>query len=398
MSEEKNLPEEKEVSKFRRLLNGLKWLVGAFFLLIGYLGSVKWLEDNDAWVAKKVYAFTDPLTELSTITFYVVVVGAIISAIIGIFFHRSSRINSNIAYGLYGFAFLSIILLGNQSDDQVTRFIVVYDNDTMSFHPDSIGFIEECKLADLQENLSKLQMVRQIDKNTILLSAVERPSKKWNQSLAFTSKLSLPIMSLQEVLEPAETNVLDISLSNFDHEICSFLGTTDSTYRQVRIIYEYGYEIAEKKMKKHLSTESPKVEVLNSVLFDNYSDNSIFPSNTAVIYLGSAAGLKEYQKMAGSNRPHTLIAPNWCRPMLKPKSTSSLNTSSRKIENGTQVCAVSSVFNELVLSDSKTWGKLLRVLEEISDSDLTIQSHEYIQSKIVSTFAKREETTIIHFQ
>lgn len=307
----------------------------------------------------------------------VLVVIAIIGVIIAIYYMRRKTPAPNIAVVFFVISALSGGLISVQQGQNFNKVIVVYDNSTLPYHPTIYDYVETQKI----EDLNKLEDIGQFNKNTIVISTLERPVLKWRKILPIEKVMESPLLTLQEVIDEYSTGFIDISFSDFDKDILHKIKNDNIENIEIRVFYEYGYEPAERKLRETLENYNSEL-IINSSVFNPKSFKKMLEPTSTTIFLGSSQGMHTFLNNTTNTDYFLLLMPNWLRPNL-PKSNN--------VEASNRICLVSSVFDNLVKCDLNTWD----IIFKATKSDWT--NEENLKNKILSSFVHDNQLREIKF-
>lgn len=330
---------------------------GLITAVLNYKNFLTWLSPID------IFHLPNPVIW----SLYLVILIAIFLAY---YYMKKPAAAPNFARILFIVAVFCGIIIINQQKNTGNKIIVVYDEKTIPFNPKTFDNFESQQISELK----KLNDIGQLDENTVLLSTMKRPELVWKEIFPIGSKISSPILSIQEVLDDPNNLFVDISFLDFDEAILDILENRETDSCEIRIFYEYGYEIAEKILSNQFDTIR-NISTTNSILFNPKSFNSFLDKKYIIIFLGSENSLLSFMEKVDESNYKMLIAPTWLRQYL-PKN---LQPSQKRI------CGVSSIFEKLYNADTKTWDILVKAIK----SDW--KDEESLKNTILSNFFSKQK-------
>lgn len=224
----------------------------------------------------------------------------------------------------------------------------------------------------------------------ILISAVDRPERKWKDALPSGMKLPIPIFSVQEVIDSNRTEIVDISLLNFSNELSSVIQEKVDSSVEIRVFYEEGYEIAANRLKNKVKSTNKNLRI-NIINFDDTNYKTLLSKEIAFVFLGRQNSLKTLISNTSKNDYKMLIIPNWFKPNLDEIAPKGMNAT-----NTNRYCATSKTFDNIVSRDAQTWRFITDIISEeiVTDSKGLINR---VKHRIRSNFANENIVNSVTF-
>lgn len=296
-----------------------------------------------------------------------------------IYANRETKLPKIINYGLIFVAVFSGILFmaKHYINDPEKKFVIVYDDERGKPDLDFGNIKPEFQKID---HLFELHTTGQLN-NAIFISTISRPEIKWKNEFPNNTKISSPIFSIQQVIEPNKmSNIIDISLSDFATEIATEIKKHNA---EIRIFYEEGFKIASDELKSKL-LKSNSSTVINAIEFDEKGFRNLLSNDVNIIFLGCSNTFKNNIYNLDNQQYKALIVPNWIRPNIVAKN-----------DKTNRICALSETYDKLVSNDFKTWKNIIDI---IKDEDCEIPNFtDNIKTKIRSNFANNNQVFPVHF-
>lgn len=357
-----------------------KWrliiLGGSSFTLIHLLGMITDLFDSFQVI---IYLFSK-LSFLFSIPSWILFL-CLLFFIVPLFSPISTKfkLSDNAKNILICLAVFSGILLGSKQyiADPTKKFIIVYDDEAGRPEIDLGNMESEFKKID---HLFQLYTTGQLN-NAIFISTVSRPEIKWKNEFPNNTKLSSPIFSIQQVIEPDKmSNIIDISLSDFATEISSEIREFKN---EIRIFYEEGFKDASDVLRRKLLRVNNST-VINTIEFNEKGFRSLLSNNVIIVFLGCSTTFKNSLYNLNEQQYNALIVPNWIRANIVAKH-----------DKTNRICALSETYDKLMTNDFKTWKDVIDIIKE--EDFKTPNFTQNIKTKIRSYFANNNQVFTIHF-
>lgn len=317
------------------------------------------------------------ISHLSKSIIIILAVVALLSVVITIFLIKKKQPNINMAIAFIFIATISGGLITIQQGSNFDKIIVVYDKITPEYHPNGLENVSSKLISDIDKLISS----GDIDSRTVLLSTVNRPVLNWKKNLPNHNKTSIPILSLQEVIDKENTDIIDVSFSSFDKYLDDKIQSLSTEEQDLRIFYEDGYEQAEKQLSSRIE-KSQKDIFINPIKFNSKSFTKLLETNSIVVFLGSPIGLESFIANSSSKDYKLLLVPNWLRPNIKPLSVN---------DESNRICVTSSVFDNIVNSDYESWNKITTAVTQ------QWNSINELKTNILISFVDENYPTSINF-
>ncbi|MDZ4757504.1 MAG: hypothetical protein SGJ10_05115 [Bacteroidota bacterium] len=351
------------------------WL--SFWTIFAGLGVLwGWLDDFHIEYITKANDFLSNMPLWLSIVLGFIILLAL--SIVIFYAYQSNKAPTHVKYMLL-VALVSSILLIPQliREKKDKRFYIVYDDETPQFHPELLPNTETQNLNEI----GKLLSIGQIDENIILISAVDRPEYKWKKALPSGIKLSMPIFSVQEVVDSNKTDIVDISLLSFSNELASLLLEKVDNSVEIRVFYDEGYEIAANRLIDKIKTINSQSKIIK-IGFDAKNHKSLLSKDIAFVLLGSYSSVKALISTITEKDYKMLFLPNWTKPNLKQIAPITLE----KPTETNRYCVTSSTFEKIISKDTQTWLSITKIISEESATE-SKNLIENIKHRIRSNFA-----------
>jgi len=268
---------------------------------------------------------------------------ALICLALTIYFIKKKTPKPNIAIGFIFITILSGGLITIQQGANYDKIVVVYDKSTPEYHPNKLQNVSSNLISDIDKLISS----GDIDSRTVLVSTVNKPVMNWKKNLS-KNEISVPILSIQEVIDDRNTDIIDISFSSFDKYLAKAISENSIPNQDIRIFYEEGYELEEKLLSSKLNLEKDNY-LVNPIKYNSKSFSKLLEPTSIVVFLGSPSGFRTFENNSSNENYKLLLVPNWLRPNITPVSNEM--TSNR-------ICLTSSVFENVVNGDYESWDKI----------------------------------------
>lgn len=380
MSEDINTEQDLKTEK-KRIPKSLKIIlsIGAgLIFLSGIIGLLK----NGEWALDKFAEYKYLLLNLPSFWYWFTVFCVVASFGTILYFASINKVATKKITGYSALVFvLGLFLLIGQDYDSKNNYVIVSDKFIKNDFSISSPNIENQKLSELP----KLFDANHFKANTVFISTVERPVKRWSETFPKGLNLKKPVLSLQETFDNNSADIIDISLSSYVREITKFIQEIYTKKNQIRILYEYDYAISQKKLTEYFRNKNPQW-ITNSIIYEEDNNNLLIDKNSIIVFIGSPAGLNSFQNKILNREYSNLIAPSWLRHTINETQTKTKN-----------YCSISSTFNKLLKSDNQTWKSLVSIVEDELVNSNNGAFQDNIRDRIIAFYAKQDEITTINF-
>lgn len=357
---------------------GLIWAaVGVFAIVLGIL--------DDFHNVFKVINFLSALLSEMPLAANIVLIAIIVVAVAMLIYYANKNIKATKTAKAFFYAalFAALAILPQIIKQESERkFIIVYDD----IEPIDTALIPNIETQKL-ENLFQLNSIGQLD-NSIIISTVCSPEIKWAKEFPNNSVLNSPIFSIQEVIEPSKSDIIDISLLDFCNEIAKGIEQKVITNSEIRIFYEAQFQNAATKLKNTLTTKNTNIRV-NTINYDEKGFKSLLSKDMTLVFLGSTYTFNNSISKLKTTDYKFLFAPNWIKPLT--------SNFAKKNSLQNRFCVSANVYDKLVSNDTKTWITVIKTIKEEVNNINSSTFPETVKSKIRSIFANNNQTNLITF-
>jgi hypothetical protein len=276
---------------------------------------------------------------------------------------------------------ISLLLLTPQFfyEKQSRKFVLVFDEvePKLNFPTDSMITVHI-------DEVSKLAQVNQFE-NATIISTISRPEIQWKKQFPNGNTFDSPIFSVQEVLNDASNNIVDISTLDYRKEIRQVIIEKQLVKDEIRIFFEVGFESVANNLKSSLKEQLPN-SIINYIGFDKNDSKNLINKNVSCVFLTSNEFFKANIQSISEDKYKHMIVPNWMLSSLNNKNIKS-----------NRHCVTKSLSFNLTNNNYEVWSRIISLIKS-EDKNINLTNYnEIVRNKILTSFMSDNNIQIINF-